>query len=59
MVEWGAFGLRLAEPVLRFFGGRLYDRYLKYKIKRDIRLGSGKKIGIIIARLTDDNAEQF
>ena len=32
----------------------LFDRYLKYCIRRDIRLGSGAKIGILIARLSDD-----
>jgi tetratricopeptide (TPR) repeat protein len=54
LVEWGAIGLKLPELVLRLIGGRLYDRYLKYKIRRDIRLGSGKKLGILLARLADD-----
>ena len=55
MIEWVAFGLRLAEPVLKAIGGSLYDRYLKYKIRRDIRLGTGTKIAIIIARLAGDD----
>lgn len=54
MVEWGAFGLKIAEPVLRFIGGRAYDSYLKYAIRRDIRLGSRQKIGILLARLAED-----
>ena len=56
MIEWSAFGLRLAEPVLRLVGGPLYGRYLKYKARRDIRRGPGKKIHILIARLAEDTA---
>ena len=54
VIEWGALGWKLAEPVLRLIGGRLYDRYLKYIIRRDIRRGSNQKISILLARLADD-----
>jgi tetratricopeptide (TPR) repeat protein len=54
LIEWGALGWKLAEPVLRLFGGHLYDRYLKHKIRRDIRGGSRGKIHILLARLADD-----
>jgi hypothetical protein len=53
VIEWGLV-LKIAEPALRLIGGPLYDRYLKYKIRRDIRGGSGEKISILIARLADD-----
>ncbi|MBI1203177.1 MAG: tetratricopeptide repeat protein [Rhodopseudomonas sp.] len=40
-------------------GARAYDHYLKYKIRRDIRLGSGKKISILIARLAEDTGDSY
>jgi hypothetical protein len=60
VVEWGPFVLKLAAPILKRIGGRTYDWYLQYSIRRDIRLGSGKKISIIIARLAEDTpADSF
>jgi hypothetical protein len=57
VVDWAAIGWSIAGPIVKGIGGRLYDRYLKYKIRRDIRASSGKKIGIFIARLAGDTAD--
>ena len=56
MIDWGALGLKFAGPVLKLFGRRAYDWYLKYSIRRDIRRGSGQRISILLARLADDTS---
>jgi tetratricopeptide (TPR) repeat protein len=55
--DWAAIGWTIAGPVAKRIGGRVYDRYLKYTIRRDIRAGSGTKIGILIARLPGDTPD--
>jgi hypothetical protein len=47
---------KIVEGPLKLLGGPLYDRYLRYRMRRDIRAGSGRKIGILISRLDGDRS---
>ena len=58
VLEWGLVW-KIVEKPLSLIGGSLYDRYLRYRIRRDIRHGTDQKIHILLCRLADDATDTY
>src|ERR1700722_14308457 len=56
LIEWGGLLWKFAEKPLGLISESLLDRFRRWRAQRTIRAASGRKISIILAKITGDTS---